>query len=269
MNKYYKIISLEKGKTLLVKNNKLEVDLKNINTCKIINNDEVFKENIKPDFYFWVSGGGSFFINKKYIFLVKRSSDSKINPDKFSIFTGRADSIAEIINPLLLVRELFEELLITRDGFICYPRCPEFQSIINNVYKELKKNFFKERNIKYLNFDLKYLPFLNKKIVLTTESGKKEICLDYYINNNNDINVLFLFSGVLDISNLGAFDGEHYKSKNAIFRHSREIYLYDIFSSSGRNISDGENNELVNIPENDLTEHCKYFINNIKNENNY
>ena len=29
-------------------------------------------------------------------------------------------------------------------------------------------------------------------------------------------------------------------------------------------IPDGENNKLVNITENDLTEHCKYFINNLK-----
>ena len=80
-----------------------------------------------------------------------------------------------------------------------------------------------------------------------TKSGEKEFYLDYHINNNRDINVLFLFSGELDISNLSAFDGEHHKLKNAIFRHSREIYLYDIFSSSGINISDGENNKLVNI----------------------
>ena len=60
------------------------------------------KKHINPDIYFWVSGGGSFFINKKYIFLVKRSSDSKINPDKFSIFTGRANNIGELKNPLLI-----------------------------------------------------------------------------------------------------------------------------------------------------------------------
>jgi hypothetical protein len=269
LDKYYKIISLKKGKTILVKDNILEVYLNKIDTDEIINNDEVFKRAINPDIYFWVSGGGSFFINKKYIFLVKRSSEAIINPNKFSIFTGRSNNIRELKNPLLLARELFEELLLTKDGLIYFPKCGGFQNIIDNVYQQLEKNFFEEKNIKYLNFDLSYLPFLDKRVKVVTISGKKEFHLDYYINNNNDINILFLFSGQLDISNLYAFDGEYFKLKNAIVRHSREVYLYDIFSSTGRNITVGGDNKIVHITEDDLTEQSKYYISNIKNENNY
>ena len=264
MEKYYSIIGLENDKKIFVNVNKIVVNLANIDINEIINNDEVFKEKIGHDIYFWVSGGGSFLINKKYIFLVKRSPDSKINPNKFSIFTGRANNIEELKNPLLLVRELFEELLIAKDGLICYPKCCEFQSIIDSAYQELENNFFKEKEIKYLSFDLKYLPFFNKNIEIKTEFEKKDFCIDYYINSINDINVLFLLSGEIDMAGLTAIDGEHYKSKNGTIRHSREIYLYDIFTSLGRNIVNNSNNELINIQEKDLTEHCRYFINNIK-----
>ena len=64
MDKYYSIIGLKNDKTIFVNANKIVVNLANIDINEIINNDEVFKEKIGHDIYFWVSGGGSFLINK-------------------------------------------------------------------------------------------------------------------------------------------------------------------------------------------------------------
>lgn len=246
--------------------NNLVVDLRNVDNRRFIVNDKIFNRKISDNTFFWVSGGGSIVINNKYILLVKRSHLCNVNPGKFSIFTGRANNIDELNNPELLIRELFEELIISKKNILYYPKCSQFQRVIDTVYFKFKENFYNRRRIQFLDLNLNYLSCKNKKIIILNKLGKKEFYLDYYINNANDINVLFLLSAELEIKDLFAFDGEYYSTESGAINYFREIYLYNFNTSMGKIISDNLSNEYVRIKDSNLTGHCNYIIKSLRKE---
>lgn len=64
------------------------------------------------DTFLWVAGGGAYVINNRFLPLVRRSADAPTNPNKLTISTGLSSSYEEMKNPLLLMRELFEEVVL-------------------------------------------------------------------------------------------------------------------------------------------------------------
>jgi len=60
----------------------------------------------------WAAGGGTYILGGRYIPLIQRSADSLTNPDKLTIATGLSNTYEEMVDPLLLIRELFEEIII-------------------------------------------------------------------------------------------------------------------------------------------------------------
>ena len=108
---YYKLLLLNKNQIFLEGDNLRGVDLSNIDSNSIICNDNEIKTKSNGA-YLWVSGGGSFLIDDRYLIVVKRDSKTLINPNQLSLFTGRSDCKNEWKNPLLLIRELIEELEI-------------------------------------------------------------------------------------------------------------------------------------------------------------
>ncbi len=259
MMRFYSLIKLEKDASLIINKNNLFIDLDQADLINTINDDEAFRGSISPQNFFWVSGGGTYLVNKRYLFLVKRSGSARVNPNKYSLFTGRADSLDEQLEPELLVRELFEELILFSSGKVCYPSNKRYQKIIDSVYQDLESKFeLAKYPKKQINLTLPDEP--NQQVRITHRGGKQSFNLNYYINKNNDINILFLFSVELDIAKLTALDGEYHLNKNEVLKHNRDIYLYDTVTSSARNITAGKPRESVLIGENEMTEHLLHML---------
>lgn len=60
----------------------------------------------------YISGGGSYLFDNEWLLVVRRDMRTLINPGKLSLFTGRANGLAEWLQPRLVFRELLEEVSI-------------------------------------------------------------------------------------------------------------------------------------------------------------
>lgn len=257
---FYNIFALEKDKSIFIKDNMLEVDLDKIDLKKTVTNDEQFAGEIGPDKFFWVSGGGTLLLNDNYILLVKRGKFSKVNPDKYSLFTGRSNNLKEALNPFLLLRELFEELLLFEDNFFLYPKCLKFQDMIDLAVEEADSVFKIKNEYKIKHFYLEEYGCDNNDLVIRYKNQRQRFKINYYINKNNDINLLFLLKGFLDIEKIHAVDGEYVKNGSDILKQNRDIYLFNILNSEARDITNSGNWEKIKIKDEEFTEHCYYII---------
>ena len=109
---YFSVVSLKPGSDIYFHDNELNVVVDNPSSLSFLNNDHDITNAKSQGSVIWLSGGGSILINNRYLPVIQRSLDVRVNPGKFSLFTGRSDSIAELLNPFLLARELYEELLL-------------------------------------------------------------------------------------------------------------------------------------------------------------
>jgi hypothetical protein len=257
---FYNIFVLEKEKSIFLKENILEVDLDKIDLKKTVTNDSQFAREIGTDKFFWVSGGGTLLLNDNYILLVKRDKFSKVNPDKYSLFTGRSNNLEEALNPFLLLRELFEELLLFEDNYFLHPKCLKFQGVIDLAIEEADNVFKIKNEYQVKQLYLEEYCSSNNDLVIKYKNQRQRFKINYYINKNNDINLLFLLKGFLNIEKIHAVDGEYVKDGNDILKQNRAIYLFDILNSEARNISDKGNKEKIKIKDSEFTEHCYYII---------
>src|SRR5258708_342710 len=108
---YYGLIKLGK-KDFAISKDHIVVSLDQIGAYDIIDDDVKFNASLNQEGLYWISGGGTYIINHRYLIVVKRPETSRVNAGFFSIFTGRSDGYDEWINPMLVVRELFEELIL-------------------------------------------------------------------------------------------------------------------------------------------------------------
>jgi hypothetical protein len=261
---YYQIIQLLLGKSIEITKNKLVINLDAANLEQIINSDRIFLNSSLDHSYFWVSGGGTYLINNRYLVIVKRSSWSKVNPNQYSLFTGRADSILELTQPNLLVRELFEELILTTNSHIYYPKFSfpdqNIQDTIDRTYQDLEQKFNLDLN-QYQDLNLDLISTFDQDIDLKYQESDRHFKLNFYINSKNDINILFLFSVHLDISDLLAQDGEYHLSEDGkLIKHNREIYLYDLKTHTIQGVSSNSNQKITEITNSQITEHLSYLI---------
>ena len=255
--KYYNIVKIRKNDCLVGKDRIIIQYPAVFNNLDIITNDHLFRQNLDNEGLYWLSGGGTFLLNKRYIFVVRRRRDDGVNPYKVSLFTGRADDINELVNPLLLVRELFEELLLFSGDSLIYPVNKKYQNIIDSVYKthiEARKDIDAE---KVIRVDISEIKTSEKKIII----GSDEQDIDFFINSNLDVNVLFLFSINLDINELDYIDGENYIKNGKLFFPKRKIFLLDLKTMNYKN-HDGE---LVSLTKENMTEHLSYFVDRVNN----
>lgn len=151
--------------------------------------------------YLYLSGGGTLLLNNRYLLIVQRDTQARINPDVWSLFTGRADGVPEWEQPQLVVRELFEELLLYKNGALVKPVCAAFQSVIDAVYAKLTP---KE------TLALTPLPLPSKTLTVTRGSQTLSTTKGHVvIGAKGDVHLLFVFAVDMDISALTAEDGEH------------------------------------------------------------
>ena len=77
--------------------------------------DQLREEKSVSDFV-WISGGGAYRVNQQWVPLIRRSVRAPSNAGKLTIASGRAESISEIYDPVLIIRELVEEVVMIMDG---------------------------------------------------------------------------------------------------------------------------------------------------------
>lgn len=260
---YYSVVKLKKGRDIFIDNVALDVDTSCLIGKDDVTDDLALIQSTDKAYYNWVSGGGTYLINSRYLVVVKRSKDSLVNPGKYSLFTGRSDNHNERINPEKLVRELFEELILYYDDKLLYPIYAKYQKIINLCYRKLKTtNFFPTSEsinliLEQLNIDRRCVNLLSKDI-------KEKHNLSWHVNSDNDINILFLFKVDLDIERISAYDAEyHLEEKKTIF-HNRKIFLLDIETSKLINISNKDEIHSERYSAKRASEHLDYLVSMVK-----
>ncbi len=263
MSKHYHVIGLIPDKEILDKNNTLSVNVTHALCRQSVHNDADLMRLQQKGEYLWASGGGTYLLNRQYLLMVRRLMNTKVNPGKFSLFTGRADCSEELLQPNLLVRELFEELILYSGNRLCKPVCEEFQGIIDCVYAKLSTMLGLDISDS-VPLPLQAIELTTKNITIINEGGLWERTLNFHVSPNKDINILFVLAGQIDLSSLFAQDGEYHVENGNIVKHKRNIYLYDIRTSLGQNISEiGRRQDIMEIPLSEMTSHMRYLVESV------
>lgn len=243
----------------------LEVDVTHALRRSSVHNDVDLLMLQQRGKYLWVSGGGTYLLNGRYLLTVQRPIDTKVNPGKFSLFTGRADCPEELLRPDLLIRELFEELILYSGERLYKPVCEEFQGVIDSVYAKLSTMLGLDV-VDAVPLPLRAIELATKNVTVIHEDGLWKRTLDFHVSPNKEINILFVLAGHIDLSSLLAQDGEYHVEKGKTIKHKRNVYLYDIQTALGQNISAvGRSQDKVEIPLNAMTGHMRYLVESVSN----
>lgn len=259
MSRYYHVIGLDPGAEIQIRGDVLEADIaKALHKTPVHNDVDLLKLRQKGQ-YLWVSGGGTYLLNGRYLLTVQRPPYAKVNPGRFSLFTGRADHPEELMRPDLLVRELFEELLLYSKGRLYKPVCEKFQNIIDRVYETHQSVFGLDADAA-VPLPLRAVDSV-KTVKVSNNGDLWENRLDFHVGSNREINVLFVLSGEIDLSSLRARDGEHHVENGKMIKHDRDIYLYDVITKLGQNISNpSPGKDKIRIRADEMTEHMRYLV---------
>jgi hypothetical protein len=254
--RYYHIVKLLECDYAVCENSVEIKDLKKILEKPPITCDIDFRNNLPSPGLFWCSGGGTIILNNRYILGVRRHRDALVNPFKISLFTGRADNEMELANPDMLARELFEELILKINNKIVFPKNKKYQKVIDRVFDFHKKaGLILEPNFSELEFT--QINTSSKKITI----GLKDYNLDFFINSNNDINVLFLFSIEGDFKDIEYIDGEAYLDSGKIITSNRDIVKVDL-----KTMNYEHEGKFYKVTDQNTTDHFLYFANKISNQ---
>jgi hypothetical protein len=263
LNRYYHVTGLIPDKEIRENDGMLHVDITRALRRPAVHNDIDLLAAQQKGESIWASGGGTYLLNDRYLLTVRRSPEARVNPGKFSLFTGRADSIEELQQPGLLVRELFEELILYSGHRLCKPVCGEFREVIDRVYAKLSADL-EIGDADAQPLPLRPIKLASKKVTVISEGSEWKGALDYHVNQYKEINFLFVLAGEADLATLVARDGEYHLENGRPVEHGRNIYLYDTQTSMGQNISTtGLRQEQVTIHRNDMTEHMRYLVDSV------
>lgn len=263
MSKYYHMVGLIAERDIRDRGVSLDVDLTNALHRAPVHNDVDLSKLQQEGEYLWVSGGGTYLLNQRYLLTVQRPMDAQINPGKFSLFTGRADSSEELLHPGLLIRELFEELLLYSGKQLCKPVCEEYQEIIDRVYAKFPAALGLDFSETML-LPLRVIELATKTVTVSNEGNSWKSPLNFHVGPNRDVNILFLLAGQIDLPSLFAQDGEYHIESGKVMRHKRNIYLYDVETSLGQNISIPERRQdVVEIPLSAMSSHMRYLVESV------
>jgi hypothetical protein len=252
MARFYQIARLTEGTTIFPDAEVLRVDLDG--PAELIENDVAFRAAAAPDNWFWLSGGGTLLLNDRYLPAVQRAADARVNPGKFSLFTGRADNETERANPELLARELFEELLLYEAGTLLLPELAGLQSVIDTAYAGMRDAGVIAPGASRA-LPLTPVKLADRPVRIRQGGVEREHRLTWAASTNNDINVLFLFAARCDLASLSARDGEFHRDSG---QAGRAIYLYDLADGSARPLS--EPGDTRALAETDMTPPLRFLL---------
>ncbi len=250
--RYYEIARLTEGVSIEFSDDLVRVDLDKITLQDSITNDAELQAAQGKGVYFYLSGGGTILINGRYMPVVKRAQTAKINPNKYSLFTGRAEGMEEWKKPESVTRELFEELHIYKNGEQLIPQCQEFQEIIDATYSAapITNNHLK----------LKYIPLHNVKLQARHFGVENTRNCFLHIGENGDINLLFVFAVDIELDGLEIRDGEALNSGGG-----REVLLLDIGSNGLQKITGEKESKMLGICDKEqMTPHLSALVDAVK-----
>lgn len=221
-------------------------------------NDEQLVASADPERYFWLSGGGTFVLEGRFAIVVERSAHSRINAGKLSLFTGRANDEAEWAEPRLLLRELFEELIVVdAAGQV---RLPSFASgwvdargISRGAWERTGRRVLPSEDVVLEPIALAGSPL---SITQGGETRVHEVLL--HVNQLRDINVLYALSCDLALDAFWALDGE------ADDAYPRRIFALDIVTLVAINVTFGSQRDQIQVGDDQLTEHCSSLVRNLR-----
>jgi hypothetical protein len=264
MRRFYQVAGLKPEIEVIEEAHAFRVDLTEaLHRPFSYNDDDILKTQRNGE-YIWASGGGTWLLNQRYILVVQRSLDAKVNPGKFSLFTGRADNTHELLSPNLLARELFEELVLFTENRIYRPFSVEYNIIIDAVYCRLEEDLGLDMAASQ-QLLLHHLLCSPKNITVMNQGSLWEGSLDCHVNSNREINILFVFVGYLDIDKLQAMDGEYYIADGKIIRNNRSVYLYDLQTDMVRDITiDSRAGIPKCISRDSMTEHLQHVVESVR-----
>jgi hypothetical protein len=248
--RYYEVAMLAVGRSAAFGAMELSVDLDATTADDMICNDGDLLTRKTKEGLLYVSGGGSVLVSDRYLLVVERETRARVHPGKFSLFTGRADNLAERENPSLLVREFFEELLLYRNGKLVWPQNTEYQDIIDRAYAEMELDPSGAVAVAFNR-----LPLPTRQLAVTSSGKTRRFDLTWHISSKGEINVLQLFSADIPLEELSARDGE---------RLGRNIWAYDVKSCEAFPVSgtSGHVSRRKLTPA-DMTEHLSLVINSL------
>lgn len=247
-NQFYKILCLKNNKQIFINKTKINIKFDNIIENKIIFNDKEFNLNISKNNFFYISGGGSFIFQNRYLLLTQRSNNTIINKNKLSLFTGRADNNDEWKKPSLIIRELFEEINLIKDNIPVYFINEKFQNSINKYQKYRAISNRSKVKIEYMNISNYEIEILENNISLFKDRSL------IHISKNNDINLLYFFNINIDPLTF------KYESIEDNKISGRPIYFLDLKNTE--KIFYLNNNKFIEVNEHfECTEHCLFSIN--------
>lgn len=264
MNRFYQVVALKPYTEIVEEAHVLKVDLSGAMQRPFLYNDEDIIGSRQKGEYIWASGGGTWLLNNRYLPVVRRARHARVNPGKFSLFTGRADNAEELQHPAMLVRELFEELLLFTGPRLYRPDCERFGGIIDEAYTRLETDVGLEIAAAQ-TMHLEPLICAPKMITVTDRGAQWEGMLDCHVSSNGEVNILFVLAGDVDIDKLQAMDGEYHLEDGRAVRQNRSIFLYDLHTTMVKDITrDKRAAEPVPMPRDAMTEHLRYLVDSVK-----
>lgn len=245
--RYYELALLQTGFSAKVTAQELAVDLDAVTADNLVCNDVDLNRRRSDDDIVFVSGGGSLLLGGRHLLVVRRQADARVHPGKFSLFTGRSDSLEERENPHLLVRELFEELLLFQEGRLIWPRNAEFQPLVDKTYAALGHDHATATQLAF-----HALPLPTRPMSVASRGAVHRFNLTWHLSSRGDLNVLQIFATDLRLEGLTARDGEGL---------GRSIWAYDIGSATVAQL--GADTKGHALARTDMTEHLAFVADNL------
>jgi hypothetical protein len=218
----------------------------------------------------WASGGGVYLINKRWIPLIQRSNDSTSNPGKITIASGRSDNIEEILDPRLIIRELFEEICLSIDQKILIPIFKKNYFFNNLKIRDyiLDNNCINQTNLQEIgiNSSLNESLYKDRLRIYLQNSQPKESDVLFHISNNG-IEINFMHVVELEINTLDHLhlhDTEKINTMYGLKMLKRLICIYDLRDKVMYKLPDGYFGNRENFYDWHLTEHADYLLKKIR-----
>lgn len=240
--RFFELAVLRRGHDLIFgQAGELHIDLAHCTDAWRVTNDHEFLASCGEGVYFFVSGGGTLLLENRYLLVVRRNVQARVNPGQWSMFTGRADGPHEWMNPKALTRELFEELVVLVDGRPARFSCPSFSEQI-----ELGQ----AKRVDTTSPVLLIEPYKLPTRPLTVAHGGATLFSEpvfWHVNQNRDINVIYLFSCELPLSAISACDGERKVECGGRLVGALDIRKMVLYESSG-SFESLEGNDASSLP---------------------
>ncbi len=198
----------------------------------------------------WVGGGGALVLQNRYVVALQRSLSAYSSPGKVTLPTGRADHPAEWHQPKVLIRELFEEILICQRDQLVIPHIPGSEAALSAA-QELGLEYSQIKTVSW-----EPIPFRDCVLV----SGQEVFGFWHLDPRLGEVNLIHVFGWSGD-AELTFYDGEWGWQNGSYGPLRRTILLIDLWDLSQSCLPDGTPCPLIWA---DLTTHCAALIQRLR-----